>query len=88
MRDRVGYRLGMDSHPHAEEPQRGPGGADAAEEIDPREDEGRPQSRDLPPDIGPAHTDMPEEVTEPDEKSQEPESGSSGEGPVAEEPPA
>ncbi|MBD3923325.1 hypothetical protein IEZ26_01720 [Nocardioides cavernae] len=56
--------------PYAEEPQLVPGGVDALEE-DPA-DAGLP--RDLDPDDNPAVDDvLPDEIAEPDEKSQAPE---------------
>ena len=56
--------------PHAEEPQLVPGGVDAIED-DPA-DNGL--SRDLDPDDNPAVDDvLPNEIAEPDEKSQAPE---------------
>ncbi len=63
-----------------------PGGPDAAEHED---GPGGPTGRDLPPDKNPATDDeLPEDIAEPDDKSQEPDTGTSGEGPVADEPPA
>jgi hypothetical protein len=55
--------------PFAEEPQLVPGGVDALEE-DPA-DNGLP--RDLHPDDNPADEVVPDELTEPDDKSQAPE---------------
>lgn len=64
-----------------------PGGADALEHDD-GPGEGT-LGRDLPPEDN-AMTDdvLPEEVTEPDDKSQGPDEGTSGEGQVPTEPPA
>ena len=58
--------------PYSEEPQLAPGGVDALEE-DPA-DNGL--SRDLSPDDNPAVDDvLPDEISEPDDKQQEPDGG-------------
>lgn len=75
----------MNPEPQAEEPQEWPGGPDAVDVPD-RED--GPVSHDLPPDKNPGSHEAPDELTEPDDKSQDPDTGTSGEGDVPEEPPA
>jgi hypothetical protein len=77
--------------PHTEEPERFPGGADALE------DESRygeipdgPVGVDLPPDKNPAtaeHKERVPDVSEPDDKQQEPHEADSGED-TPSEPPA
>ncbi len=66
--------------PQTEEPERFPGGADA---LDDQERYGEipdgPMGVDLPPDLQPGGADVPLEIAEPDDKTQEPEEGDSGE---------
>jgi hypothetical protein len=71
--------------PQKEEPERFPGGADALE------DQSRygeipdgPMGVDLPPDLQP-HTELPEGVAEPDDKTQDPDEDADLDAP---EPPA
>jgi hypothetical protein len=65
--------------PHTEEPERFPGGADAIDEQ-PRygETPDGPIGVDLPPDLQPGGADVPLEIAEPDDKSQEPDEDKSG----------
>lgn len=76
--------------PGVQAPQLHPGGADAVDDPEKYgETPGPPVTRDLPPEDNPAVDDvLPDEVAEPDDKSQEPEAGSSGEGEPPKEPPA
>ena len=74
--------------PQKEEPERFPGGADALE------DQSRygeipdgPMGVDLPPDLHPDGVSAPEAIKEPDDKSQDPDEGTSGED-TEPEPPA
>jgi hypothetical protein len=68
--------IGQMPQPHTEEPELIPGGVDAIAE-DPQ-DGGL--SRDLSPDDNPAVDDvLPEEVAEPDDKSQAPDNGEDAE---------
>ncbi len=68
-----------------EEPELVAGGPDAPK---PDEDDWPPVGRDLPPELHPHDDRVPEAIQQPDDKKQEPDEGTSGEGPVAEEPPA
>ena len=54
----------------AEEPQLHPGGPDA---IEPEGGEDAPLGRDLPPEQNPATEEVPEELSQPDDKKQAPE---------------
>jgi len=73
-----------------EPPDLHPGGADSIDDPDKYGDTpGPPTTRDLPPEDNPAVDDvLPDEVAEPDDKSQEPDTGTSGEGDTEHEPPA
>ena len=83
---------GVDSPPPtpaAEEPQLLPGGADSIEDPKYGDTPGDPVPRDLDPDANPAvDEEAPREVKEGDDKSQEPDEGTSGEGDTPDEPPA
>ena len=59
----------------AEEPQLHPGGPDAADNPEYGETFEEPIIPGLPPEVNPAADDVPDEVTEPDDKSQEPDNG-------------
>lgn len=73
-----------------EPPERYPGGPDAIDDPEKYgETPGPPTTRDLPPDDNPAVDDvLPEEIAEEDDKSQEPDTGTSGEDDMEHEPPA
>ncbi|WP_109509568.1 hypothetical protein [Nocardioides speluncae] len=75
--------------PQTEEPEKYPGGADAIDDSGKYGDTpGGPTTRDLDPDDNPAVDDLlPDEIAAPDDKPQAPEE-TSGEGEVADEPPA
>lgn len=75
--------------PETQEPQLLPGGADSLEDPKYGDTPGDPVPRDLNPDANPAVDDeAPREVKEPDDKQQEPDTGTSGEGDTPQEPPA
>lgn len=75
--------------PTAEEPQLLPGGADSLADPKYGDTPGDPVPRDLDPAANPAvDEEAPDEVKEPDDKQQEPDEGTSGEGDTPEEPPA
>lgn len=75
--------------PKAEKPQLLPGGADSLEDPKYGDTPGDPVPRDLDPDDNPAVDDSaPEAVKERDDKQQEPDEGTSGEGDTPPEPPA
>ena len=75
--------------PQKEEPERFPGGADALEDQSRYgEIPDTPLGVDLPPELQPHAVDVPDEVSEPDDKTQEPDEGASGEGRTEPEPPA
>ncbi|NYG58631.1 hypothetical protein BJ980_001554 [Nocardioides daedukensis] len=62
--------------PVAEEPQLHPGGVDSTDDPKYGETPGEPVPRDLDPDDNPAVEDVaPDEITEPDDKQQEPDNG-------------
>jgi hypothetical protein len=73
-----------------EPPELHPGGADSIE--DPEKygaTPGPPTTRDLQPEDNPAVDDvLPDEVAEPDDKSQEPDTGTSGDEETHDEPSA
>ena len=73
--------LGEKPEAEAEEPARNPGGADAINDDAPFEgDHAIPLGHDLDPHDNPAVEDqMPDEVTELDDKQQEPQDDDSGE---------
>ena len=73
-----------------EPPELYPGGADAIDDPEKYGDTpGPPTTRDLPPEDNPAvHDVLPDEITAPDDKSQEPDTGTSGEGDTTQETPA
>lgn len=72
-----------------EPPDLYPGGADSIEDPEKYGDTpGPPTTRDLPSEDHPAADEIPDEVSEPDDKSQEPDTGISGEGDTEHEPPA
>lgn len=72
--------------PRTTPPEESPGGADAFEHDN---GPGGPTGRDLPPEDNPAVDEvLPEEISAPDDKEQGPDEGTSGEGPVPQEPPA
>lgn len=73
-----------------EPPDLHPGGADSIDDPEKYGDTpGPPTTRDLPPEDNPAVDEiLPDEVAEPDDKSQEPDTGTSGEGDTAQEPSA
>lgn len=74
--------------PQNEEPEKFPGGADALEDQSRYgEIPDTPLGVDLPPELQPTTVDLPDEVSEPDDKQQEPDEGTSGEG-TEPEPPA
>ena len=62
--------LGPMPEPQIEEPELVPGGTDAVEENQVAE----PLGRDLMPEDNPVDDAMPDEITEPDDKSQSPDS--------------
>ena len=72
--------LGEMPTPEAEEPDRNPGGPDAINDDAPFEgDDPVPLSHDLDPGENPAVEDqMPDEITQPEDKQQEPEGEDSG----------
>jgi hypothetical protein len=59
--------------PQKEEPEKFPGGADALEDQSRYgEIPDTPLGVDLPPDLRPDAVELPDEITEPDDKTQEP----------------
>jgi hypothetical protein len=60
--------------PTAEEPELFPGGADAIEDLRHGAVPEPPISADIPPARNPASAEAPEEIGEPDDKQQEPDS--------------
>lgn len=65
--------------PVAEEPQLEPGGADSLDDPKYGDTPGDPVPRDLDPENNPAVEDeAPDEIKQPDEKTQEPDEGDSG----------
>jgi len=73
-----------------EPPELHPGGPDAIDDPEKYGDTpGPPATRDLPPEDNPAVDDViPDEVAEPDDKSQEPDTGTSGDDDIQDEPSA
>lgn len=73
-----------------EPPDRYPGGADSIDDPEKYGDTpGPPATRDLPPEDNPAVDEiLPDEVAEPDDKSQAPDTGTSGEDDTEPEPSA
>jgi hypothetical protein len=73
-----------------ERPELHPGGADSIDDPEKYGDTpGPPATRDLPPEDNPAVDDvLPDEIAEPDDKSQEPDTGTSGEDDTEQESPA
>lgn len=63
--------LGPMPEPTTQEPELAPGGVDAVEENQVEETLGR----DLMPEDNPVDDVMPDEITEPDDKTQEPDNG-------------
>ncbi|QIX27982.1 hypothetical protein ncot_16320 [Nocardioides sp. JQ2195] len=63
--------------PTSEEPQLFPGGVDSIDDPKYGDTPGDPVSRDLDPDNNPAISEdaVPDEITEPDDKQQEPDNG-------------
>ena len=59
----------------AEEPQLHPGGPDAGDNPEYGETFEEPIIPGLPPEVNPAADEVPDEITEPDDKSQEPDNG-------------
>jgi hypothetical protein len=65
--------VGAMPNPHVEEPERFPGGPDAlADQSRYGEIPDGPVGVDLPPEVTPSSVDVPDTVTEPDDKPQEP----------------
>lgn len=74
--------------PQTEEPEKFPGGADALEDQSRYgEIPDTPLGVDLPPELNPDAVEVPDAVSEPDDKQQEPD-GTSGEDEVESEQPA
>lgn len=72
-----------------EPPDLHPGGADSIDDPKYGDTPGPPATRDLPPEDNPAVDEiLPDEVAEADDKSQEPDTGTSGEDDTEQEPPA
>lgn len=71
-----------------EPPDLHPGGADSIDNPKYGDNPGPPATRDLPQEDHPSADDIPDEVAEPDDKSQGPDTGTSGEGDTEHEPPS
>jgi hypothetical protein len=80
--------IGKKPEPTAEEPQLHPGGPDAADNPDYGETPEEPIVAGLPPEVNPAADEVPDEITEPDEKSQEPDNGQDQEAGTTDEGPS
>jgi hypothetical protein len=71
--------LGTMPEPTSEEPELHPGGVDSADNPAYGETPEEPIIPGLPPERNPAADEVPDEITEPDEKSQEPDNGADAE---------
>ena len=67
--------MGKMPEPTTEEPELHPGGPDAADNPDYGETPEEPIVAGLPPEVNPAADKVPDEITEADDKSQEPDNG-------------
>lgn len=66
---------GRTPEPTTEPREKKPGGADSVDDPKYGQTLGEPTVPELPPTANPAAAEMPEEITEPDDKRQEPDDG-------------